>query len=574
MEKQLICLSLLITALSLPGCGKTTTTPSGGGSGSDNPPIVVVETSAETLAKKVEGTVASLKIGNFTVDEINAGKLLKNDGNGHVYEKIREDEKYYFAEGSSWFVVVNNGTDWEKSVAETHPSFDVLENATVEAFNDSRAKINNGTASYYAYYDVDKFVIASVSDITNTYEIYDIGKTSVNIPRYVVPKTKDEKIAEFETKLEKLKTPNFTVIETTNNQTHTYLVTANGVKADNDYYTIEEGTGYRYYFDAEENAWYREEGTLKKGFNYSNITVTDLNENTNEYAVSIDGIAFTAYVDGDALAFYNSEGSWLYSDFGTTVVETPTNWQEKIPVESNLIVENGVYNVKLMKQVLTNWIAGDNQFGKSVVLAKLRNGIDLDEIKLVNVNNEGLSVYLTTESSNGAHFRRLYFTNSAINQTIINGTITTTAEMLEALKSVQGTEISFEEMLKIDETSAQSDVTARAASLLTKVGSDANAVFAYETASEMVNFNQTTSFRIVLYTTNNHLQEYSIGVDGENGKENMLQGKNYKATLQDDVPCIDNMQLYGAQATIEVVDDMSKQNIGFFHQKQGVRKIN
>lgn len=209
-----------------------------------------------------------------------------------------------------------------------------------------------------------------------------------------------------------------------------------------------------------------------------------------------------------------------------------------------IINKDGTYNLKTIKKILLTWIEEDNQFGKSVVLAKLRNGINLDEIKLVNVNDEGLSVYLTTKSSYGAHFRRLYFTNSTINQNIINGAITTTAEMLEALKSVQGTEISFEEMLKIDETSAQSDVAARTANLLTKVGSDANAVFAYETASEMVNFNQTTSFRIVLYTTNNHLQEYSIGVDGENGKETMLQGENYKATLQDDIPCIDNMQLY------------------------------
>lgn len=554
---------LTIGITTLTACGTTTTTPSGGSSGTDNPPIVVVETDAEKLAKKVESTVASLKTGNFTVDEINAGKLLKADGHDHVYEQTRKGEKYYYADGSSWYVVEkNDGGEWERSVADTHPSFDVLDNATVEEFNDSRAKIDNGSKTYYAYYDADKFVLTSVSDITNTYEIYDIGKTNVNIPEYVVPKTKDEKIEEFETKLEKLKTPNFTVAEIINNQNHTYLVAANGVKADNDYYTIEEGIGYRYYFDTEENAWYREEGTLGKNFNYTNITVTDLNENTNEFAVNVDGTSFTAYADGDALALYNTQGSWLYSDFGTTIVETPTSWQEKedpTPIETNLIVdENGVYNVKLMKQVLTNWIEDDNQFGKSVVLAKLRNGINLDEIKLVNVNDEGLSVYLTTESSNGAHFRRLYFTNSAINQNIINGTITTTTEMLEALKSVQGTEIYFEEMLKIDKTSAQSDVAARAASLLTKVGSDANVIFAYETASEMVNFNQTTSFRIVFYTTNNHLQEYSIGVDGENGKETMLQGKNYTATLQNDIPCIDNMQLYGTQTTIEVVNDMSK----------------
>ena len=100
-------------------------------------------------------------------------------------------------------------------------------------------------------------------------------------------------------------------------------------------------------------------------------------------------------------------------------------------------------------------------------------------------------------------------------------------------------------------------MTARAVNLLTKVGSDADVVFAYETASEMVNFNQTTSFKIIFFTTNNHLQEYSIGVDGENGKATMLQGANYTATLQNDISCIDNMDLYGVQATIEI-DGRSK----------------
>ena len=214
-------------------------------------------------------------------------------------------------------------------------------------------------------------------------------------------------------------------------------------------------------------------------------------------------------------------------------------------VENTSIINNDEqYNLPLIKSVLLNWIEQDNQFGKSVVLAKLRNNINLDEIKLINIDNNGLSVYLTTESPAGAHLRKMYFTNDTFNQSFINKTLITSSEMLAALKSIQGTEIYFEIIIQIDKVSEQSKVNERAKKLLTKIEANADAMFAFETTAEMVNFNQTTSFRIVLYTTTNHLLEYSIGIDGENGKEAMLQGQDFNETLQRDVLLIDNMILF------------------------------
>ncbi|MBR0295358.1 MAG: InlB B-repeat-containing protein [Bacilli bacterium] len=214
-------------------------------------------------------------------------------------------------------------------------------------------------------------------------------------------------------------------------------------------------------------------------------------------------------------------------------------------VENTSIINNDEqYNLPLIKSVLLNWIEQDNQFGKSVVLAKLRNNINLDEIKLINIDNNGLSVYLTTESPAGSHLRKMYFTNDTFNQSFISKALITSSEMLAALKSIQGTEIYFEIIIQIDKASEQSKMNERAKKLLTKIEANADAVFAFETTAEMVNFNQTTSFRIVLYTTTNHLLEYSIGVDGENGKETMLQGQDFNETLQRDVLLIDNMILF------------------------------
>lgn len=526
-NKIIAAFTVLTMFTTLTACGTTTTTPSGGGSGTDNPPVVVVETDAEKFAKKVEGTVASLTTGNFTVDEINAGKLLKADGHDHVYEQTRKGEKYYYAEGSSWYVVAkNDGGEWERSVADTHPSFDVLDNAAVEVFNDSRAKINNGSKTYYAYYDADKFVVTSVSDITNTYEIYDIGKTNVNIPEYVVPKTKDEKIEEFEAKLEKLKTPNFTVAETINNQNHTYLVAANGVKADNDYYTIEEGTGYRYYFDAEENAWYREEGTLGKNFNYTNITVTDLDENTNEFAVNVDGNSFAAYADGDALALYNAQGSWLYSDFGTTNVNVPTNWQEKedpTPIETNLIVdENGVYNVKLMKQVLTNWIAGNNQFGQDIITAKTSLFGALQEVALINPQNLEIYALTVNEDAGTKSFVKFEITDSPLLEDMAANSITTKEAFAERLNALTARKISVSRVIEIDRTIASNEASARATNLLAKVGSDANVVFAYETAPGVADLTYGAGFTYdsVAFTEDSKLYVFHVSTLSKNDVSN------------------------------------------------------
>lgn len=520
-KKIIVGLAVLTIGITtLTACGTTTTTPSGGSSGTDNPPIVVVETDAEKLAKKVESTVASLKTGNFTVDEINAGKLLKADGHDHVYEQTRKGEKYYYADGSSWYVVEkNDGGEWERSVADTHPSFDVLDNATVEEFNDSRAKINNGSKTYYAYYDADKFVLTSVSDITNTYEIYDIGKTNVNIPEYVVPKTKDEKIEEFEAKLEKLKTPNFTVSETINKQNHTYLVAANGVKADNDYYTIEEGTGYRYYFDAEENAWYREEGTLGKNFNYTNITVTDLNENTNEFAVNVDGTSFTAYADGDALALYNTQGSWLYSDFGTTIVETPTSWQEKedpTPIETNLIVdENGNYNMRTILSVWEEYVKGNNSYGVDLVTGMLSARMTYESTKLINISEDKLTFYIfanNRETPSTKQFKTFEITCPTLIADINEGRVRTSEALANGLYNIDAQNFNVTQIMNVDTTIEQNAISHRAENLLAKVGSDANVVFAYETAPEgsSLTYGPGYAYHTVAYTADSKLYVFSV----------------------------------------------------------------
>lgn len=530
LKKKIIAgLTILTMFTTLTACGTTTTTPSGGGSGTDNPPVVVVETDAEKLAKKVEGTVASLKTGNFTVDEINAGKLLKADGHDHVYEQTRKDEKYYYAEGSSWYVVAkNDGGEWERSVADTHPSFDVLDNAEVEVFNDSRAKINNGSKTYYAYYDADKFVVTSVSDITNTYEIYDIGKTNVNIPEYVVPKTKDEKIEEFEAKLEKLKTPNFTVTETTNNQNHTYLVAANGVKADNDYYTIEEGAGYRYYFDAEENAWYREEGTLGKNFNYTNITVTDLDENTNEFAVNVDGTSFAAYADGDALALYNAQGSWLYSDFGTTNVNVPTNWQEKtdVPPETNLIVdENGNYNMRTILSVWEEYVKGNNSYGVDLVTGMLSARMTYESTKLINISEDKLTFYIfanNRETPSTKQFKTFEITCPTLIADINEGRVRTPEALANGLYNIDAANFNVTQIMNVDTTIEQNAISHRSENLLAKVGSDADVVFAYETAPGVADLTYGAGFTYdsVAFTEDSKLYVFHISALSKNDVSN------------------------------------------------------
>lgn len=523
LKKKLLVLALTATtffgALTLTACGTKTTTPSGGGSGTDNPPVVVVETDAEKLANKVEGTLASLKAGNLTVDEVNAGKLLKADGHNHVYEQTRKGEKYYYAEGSSWYVVAqNDGGEWERSVADTHPSFDVLDNAEVEVFNDSRAKVSNGSTTYYAYYQGEKFVVTSVSDITNTYEITNIGTTSVNIPEYVVPKTKDEKIAEFTTEITKLKTPNFTVAETIGNQSHTYLVEGNSVKADNEYYTVEEGTGYRYYLDATDNVWYREEGTLAKDFNYTNITVTDLNENTNEYAVNIDGTAFAAYTDGEALALYNAEGTWLYTNCGTTNVDVPTNWQEKtdVPPETNLIVdENGKYNMNAILPVWEAYVKGNNTYGVDLVTGMLSARMTYESTKLINISDEKLTFYIfanNRETPSTKQFKTFEITCPTLIADINAGRIRTQEALASGLYNIDAENFNVTQIMNVDTTIDQNAISHRAENLLAKVGSDANVVFAYETAPEGsdLTYGAGIGYHTVVYTADGKLHVFGV----------------------------------------------------------------
>ena len=534
---------MLFTAM-LTACGtpsSSSTTQPGTSNGTGTTSSEVVRTEAEKFAERVGIDVSSLQAaGNYTFYDTKATSTTLLNGNGEAEVRKNGKTEYYFVEGAKTYNVFRNENgQWQRRDSDDFAIPD-WSGYKVEELTGTTAKLVKGQTELVASYVDNKLVVDLAAG--QQMEIYNIGKTSLTIPQYVVPQTKDEKIAAFAAELNKLKTPNFTISETINNKNHTYLVATDAVKADNDYYTTENGTGYRYYFDATANTWYREEGTLAKNFNYTSVSVEDLNENTNEYAVKLNNTAYTAFKDGDSISIYNTTGSWLYSDLGTTNVNVPTNWQERTPVESNLIVENGVYSVKLMKEVLTDWIENDNQFGKSVVLAKLRNGINLGEIYVVNVENGGLACYMTTSSTVGTHLRKMYFTNDALNSAIANQTATTSDQMLTLLKNVQGTEIEFDKIIECDTTVSQDVVNAR-----TEMACGNNFWWAMETKGAKSNWDRDWAWTTVKFDTDNHLKVINIILPGASGKDAMFdEGQNFTVSEIMDIQCIDNTGLYEA----------------------------
>lgn len=185
--------------------------------------------------------------------------------------------------------------------------------------------------------------------------------------------------------------------------------------------------------------------------------------------------------------------------------------EDPTPIETNLIVdEDGVYNVKLMKQVLTDWISGNNQFGQDV--AALKFGADLQEVLLVNPQN--LDVYaLTMNTEYGKKsFVKFTITDSTLLEDMAAKSITTKEDFEERLNALTARKILVEKVIGIDMTVSSNEVLARAENLLAKVGSDADVLFAYETAPGAADLTYGAGFTYdsVAYTSDSKLHVFHV----------------------------------------------------------------
>lgn len=209
----------------------------------------------------------------------------------------------------------------------------------------------------------------------------------------------------------------------------------------------------------------------------------------------------------------------------------------------SIINENGTYNLRLIKEIMTNWITKDNQFGRDIITFKY--GSALQEVALINPQNLEIYALAVYEDAGTMAFVKFEIGDSTLLEDMAAKSITTKEAFVERLNALTARKILVEKVIGIDMTVSSNEVLARAENLLAKVGSDADVVFAYETTSlgDDLTYGAGFWYKTVCYTNDSklHVMEVSTAT-----KEDVSNDTDKYGVASDNVTNIyeQNLEFY------------------------------
>ncbi len=222
---------------------------------------------------------------------------------------------------------------------------------------------------------------------------------------------------------------------------------------DNTYYTLEGETLYSI-TQNEKEEWHKNfsEKTLEEIFDQKNYLVELLNnftwrsydESTNTFIGTGDyaqnnNIEVQLQISPTELNLTSTGGYTKLTNLDKTTVALPTNIKDDT-IKSEKIYENGRFNIVLMNEVLTDWMKGNNQFDRDIIVEYIigsgKENLSLDRIVYINASLQDIEFGCTYNySSELNRFYSLHFQDASLYESLANGTISTKDDFIAYLNT-------------------------------------------------------------------------------------------------------------------------------------------
>ena len=514
---------IMIPAFILGGC-----TPSNTPSTPVEPPVTISHVEDFNV---VRNSAVSAK--NYTFVETTGNEVLKTEID---HNKSKVGDKYYTYDQSNMEYWNQDGTWYMQETTYENPL------TTYNTFLAGLTNVADAEDGLLTMQDADGVVwTGSVSKQNNTFEISSngtkyavssIGTTQVDVPEAILYVEKTPADIWRETKALALEKGNFTFKTYENGAlTRALFVDNDNAKVGDTYYTFGE-TNYE--FNNEDDVWYRSETTQT---NPKQEVVTWLNNLTlhsndiyvvddDEYLMVKDlntGYKCYTTADGESLLVVRDEFVWELSDIDNTIVDVPTNWQEKQPQEMTQIVrDDGTYNIKLMKSLVLDWLQGNNAQGKDYLAYKMRND-DYQTQGLLFVNPTDVKLQLGIFYATQDELPKLRMLLAEIDNQQLD--YTSKEAFVDCLYNF--TRAGFTYDFQIDGMSSNANSLRQGDAVLAKLGKESHAVVAYET--DILTSGLMGSTYDVVFMDNNGVF-YAARLQAES-KEAVLNGQDFYCDL-------------------------------------------
>ena len=215
----------------------------------------------------------------------------------------------------------------------------------------------------------------------------------------------------------------------------------------------------------------------------------------------------------------------------------------------SIINENGTYNLRLIKEIMTNWITKDNQFDTDIL--DLKRGAVFNDIKLIDPQKMEFYILGFSTAYQKMTICKLKVTDEDFLLDMSSKNITSKEMFIERLFALTARKISTDgitnniDIFRIDDGIAEADVIIRTTNLLKKVNSEADVLFAYETASEGsdLTYGAGYGYHSVAYTSDSKLHVFSVSCLS---KEHVLNDTDKYGVVSDNVTNIyeQNLEFY------------------------------
>lgn len=218
----------------------------------------------------------------------------------------------------------------------------------------------------------------------------------------------------------------------------------------NEKITVVEGDKvFEYVLDQNDRKWHKREAesnvdVAKSMIDYlKNAEWSSYDRNTEIITGTLDGKVVTLEIDSDGFNIVGPDYTWKVDDIGVTRFDMPGKDQivdETVVPELNELytVENGkiVYNMVAFTEVMTQWIKGDNEFGKDLLLVKQANNSSLNRIIYNDIKPNLYTFGLFYDCNSGFIYTEYKIDDTYLLARLEDGSYKTKADLLTALKAV------------------------------------------------------------------------------------------------------------------------------------------
>lgn len=275
-----------------------------------------------------------------------------------------------------------------------------------------------------------------------------------------------EKIEAFKTRLQN---KNFT-FETEGttfliaNDTYDKIESNNNAKI----YRTEDEIKYEYTFDAAENKWTKDFSEVSTDFSsqilnfFENATFDSYDSQTGVIVGKIGTNDFSLVLSENGATISNADRTFEISNVGSTTIDIPQTYID-YTIENNDIYTvddqgNYDFNLVLMKEVLLDWMKGNNRYGRDFLTEfTYDDTLTIQDIIYVNASKENIDIGLLTWCGEQLRYQELQINDKDLYTALANQNLKTKDEFSAHLYNMKKTRTRFSDAIKIDTSLSKAD---------------------------------------------------------------------------------------------------------------------